>query len=79
MFNLMSNTKKQAIGLLKNGNTFKRPFYINKEPIQLFNTCGPDALTQGVAGAYAYNPGMRNYYEKQDDKIIQIAIALAKK
>lgn len=79
LFNLMSETKKQRIGLLKNAHLYKRPVYINKKPIQLANTCAPDALAQAIAGAYAYNPAMRAHYEKQSDALVQIAISLAKK
>lgn len=79
LFSLMSNTKKQAIGLLKNGNQFKRPFYVDKKPIQLFNTCAPDALAQAIAGAYAYHHEIRAFYDKEPDVIVKIAISLAKK
>lgn len=75
----MSETKKQAIGLLKNGNQYTRPFYVDKKAIQLFNTCAPDALAQALAGAYAYNPAIRAFYDTQPDSIVQIAISLAKK
>lgn len=79
MYNLMSDTKKQAIHLLKNGNQYTRPFKVGKETVQLFNTCAPDSLAQAIAGAYAYNPTVRDFYESQPDTIVKIAISLAKK
>lgn len=79
LFSLVNNTKKQAIGLLKNGNQFKTPFYINKQPVQFFNTCAPDALALAIAGADAYNPALRAYYDEQPDLIVQIGVSLAKK
>lgn len=79
LFTLMSETKKKTIGLLKNGNQYTRPFYVDKIPIQLFNTCAPDALIQAIAGAYAYNHAVRVFYDNQPDAIVQIAISLVKK
>lgn len=43
------------------------------------NTCAPDALAQALAGAYAYHPVTRDFYEKQPDEIVKVAISLAKK
>lgn len=79
MFNLTSNMKKEKIGLLMNGNTFKKPFVVDGETIQLRNTCAPDALIQAIAGAYAHYPAMRKYYDELPDELVNIAIALAKK
>lgn len=79
LFDIMSDVKKQAIGLLKNGNQYTKPFYVDKKPVHLYNTCGPDATAQTIAGAYAYYPQIRSFYDKQSDPIVQIAICLAKK
>lgn len=79
LFNIMSNTKKRAIGLMKNGNLYTKPFSVNKKQIYLTNTCAPDALAQALAGAYAYHPVTRDFYEKQPDEIVKVAILLATK
>lgn len=79
LFNLMSDTKKQTIRLLKNGNQYTRPFKVGGESFQLFNTCAPDALAQAIAGAYAYNPTVRDFYDNQSDPIVKIAISLTTK
>lgn len=79
MFNLISGTKIQTIGVLKNGNQYVKPFRVEKKEIYLSNTCAPDALAHAIAGAYAYNPTVRAFYENQPDSIVKIAIRLAKK
>lgn len=81
LFSIMSETKKQAIGLLKNANLNRKPIYVNGKPMQFSNTCAFDALAQALASAYAYYPGFRTYTDgrSSDDPMMEIAIALAKK
>lgn len=77
-FNIMSETKKQKIGLLKNGNLAKKPQKVNNKTVQFLNTCAFDALVQAIAGAYAYYPTIRAYAD-ETDQLTEIAVSLAKK
>lgn len=77
-FNIMSETKQQKIGLLKNGNLAKQVTKVNKKAVQFTSTCAFDALVQALAGAYAYHPMIRPHFNESDE-LMNIAISLAKK
>lgn len=53
-FNLMSNTRKPKIGLLKNGHLSKSAKRIEGQSIYFSNTCAFDALAHASAGAYFF-------------------------
>lgn len=80
-FNLMSDTKKCKIALLKNGLQFKTATKVQGTVIFFSNTCAFDALSHALAGAYAYYPSYRQNISVSDqsDPLMEIAIALAKK
>lgn len=79
-FNLMSDTKKTKIGLLKNGTLCQTTKRVLGEAIQFSNTCAFDSIAQALAGAYAYYPCYRKcMITKQSDALMKIAIYLANK
>lgn len=80
-FNLMSDTRKNKIGLLKNCHLSKTTKRIEGVPVYFSNSCTHDAIAQALAGAYAYNPNYRKEIPEcdQSDPLLQISIALAKK
>lgn len=79
-FNLMSDTKKCRIALLKNGSKFLAARRVNGKNVVFANTCAFDAIAQALAGAYAYYPYYRERMgDTQSDQLLTIAIALAKK
>lgn len=78
-FDLINVDKKQCIGMLKNGNLFKKPQRLGGKSIVLTNTCTCDSLLQAIAGAYAYYPPYRLYAEQQQNDVFELAIHLAKK
>lgn len=78
-FDLINVDKKQCIGLLKNGNLFRKPQQLGRKRIVFSNTCTSDAVVQAIAGAYAYHPPYRSFVEKQKGGIFELARILAKK
>lgn len=80
-FDLMSDTKKSKIGLLKNGMQYTTPKKIDGESIYFSNTCAFDALAHALAGAYANYPFYRTNMDDltKSDALMGIAIELAKK